>query len=93
MNACPCPKHAVKPPRRARRGVELAKWVLPGALLAIMPKCPACLAAYVAIATGLGLSLPMASFVRTLLVVLCIASLFYLALRSTLRLAARLRAN
>jgi hypothetical protein len=93
MNACPCQQHAVMPPQRGRRGVELAKWLLPGTLLAIMPKCPACLAAYVALATGLGLSLPTASIVQTLLVILCVASLCYLALRRTLRLAALVRAN
>ena len=68
-----------------RRGTEAASWLLPSSLLILMPKCPLCLAAYVAAATGLGLSVPAAAGLRTALIVLCIASLAFLAARLLLR--------
>ena len=64
-----------------RRCRKVAAWVLPGALLALMPKCPACVAAYVALWTGLGLSLSAAFYLRSSLLVLCVASLLYLVLQ------------
>lgn len=59
----------------------LMRWALPGVVLVLMPKCPACLAAYVALASGIGLSLPVAAFVRMALVVTCVASLAFLTMR------------
>jgi hypothetical protein len=72
-----------------RRCAAGAGWVVPGAVLALMPKCPACVAAYVAVATGFGMSVSAASYLRTFALALSFAALLYLAARTVLRKAAR----
>lgn len=67
------------------RGAEVAGWVIPGTVLALLPKCPACVAAYVALATGVGVSFSTAAYIRTSLVILCVSVLVLVALRRALR--------
>jgi hypothetical protein len=54
-----------------RRVREMFAWALPSALLLLVPKCPACLAAYVTLWTGLGLSFVAAAWLRGTLLFLC----------------------
>jgi len=61
----------------APRVREILAWALPSAVLVVMPKCPACLAAYVALLTGFGLSFSTAAYLRWGLLVLCISSLLF----------------
>ena len=43
------------------RWLGVARWLAPTVTLALLPKCPACLAAYIAIGTGVSVSLPVAA--------------------------------
>jgi hypothetical protein len=73
----------------ARRSSEIAGWVVPGIVLALLPKCPVCVAAYVAAWTGLGLSLATATYLRWLLVVVCVGSLLWMCTKFILTLKNR----
>jgi hypothetical protein len=70
----------------ARRSRAIAGWVVPGAVLALLPKCPACVAAYVAVATGVSIPFATASHLRILIILLCTAALLLAGLRPVLRL-------
>jgi hypothetical protein len=71
------------PPQKTwlRRVREAAGWIIPSAVLVLMPKCPICLAAYVALGTGLSLSFASAHLLMRVLTVLCIGTLALYAVR------------
>ena len=82
MNSPHCCQRKLHPCRDARqqrtwlpRVREVAGWILPGALLALMPKCPMCLVAYVALCSGLTLSVSSAHILMRTLTALCIGTL------------------
>ena len=64
----------------ARRGGEVAGWVGPGLMLALLPKCPACVAGYVALA-GVGISISTATYLRWLWLIASLVFLLYFATR------------
>ena len=78
----PCCHHVRLPNKRA---AGLVGWIMPSVLLVLMPKCPACFAAYIALVSGVGLSLPVAAGLRFALITLCGLSLFFLIGRKCLR--------
>ncbi len=88
MNAdCCCRRTAARqtgprPSTPLQRLSHAAKWALPGAILIMMPKCPMCLVAYVALFTGMGISLSTAAHLRILMLVLCLISFLFLAAKS-----------
>src|SRR5215475_3628387 len=88
MSACCNAVSDRKSPTWVRRTREVFAWVLPSATLVLMPKCPACLAAYVALWTGLGLSLTTATYLRWAMLLLCVASLLFLIVKRLGRVTA-----
>jgi membrane protein implicated in regulation of membrane protease activity len=81
MSACCCNQNERKPMSMLRRSGEVAAWAIPTAVLALMPKCPICLAAYVALWTGIGLTLSTATYLRTALLAVCVLSLLPLVVK------------
>ena len=104
---CPCRRIAASPPAAAapiargragerpvtRRTRGAAAWALPSVALALVPKCPMCVAAYLAIGGGLGVSLTTAAHLRTALVWLCWSTLALLAARLVARVRTRHRSR
>lgn len=83
----PSPTGITSPTWFRRVGLVL-HWGLTLSVLALIPKCPACVAGYVLLFTGIGLSFAVATAVRWTLILLSLASLAYLSLRA-LRLRGR----
>ena len=89
MSACCAAASDRKTPTWVRRVREIVAWVLPSAILVLAPKCPACLVAYIAIATGIGVSFSAAAQLQFAIAAICAISLTYTATRTLLRLAHR----
>ena len=96
---CVCGRNAASPTafrrerRLARQTRGVAAWALPSIALALVPKCPLCIAAYLAIGGGLGMSLTSATHLRTALVWLCWSVLGLLAVRMMMRFIHRTRTS
>jgi hypothetical protein len=58
----------------ARRRAGFAASILPGTALVLLPKCPLCLAAWLGVVTGVGVSAAAAVYLRGAIVILCVAS-------------------
>jgi len=73
---------------RSRGWRAIAGWILPAGGLMLLPKCPACLAADIAIFSGVGISVSTASYLRTFFLTLCVVSITRFAARRGWRLFA-----
>lgn len=69
-------------PSRIRMTMRCAaaslKWLVPSAVMVFMPKCPACVAGYIALFTGIGITLPLATKLHVGVLAACIIILFAL---------------
>lgn len=74
-------------PKRVRRRLDVAGYVVPSAILVLLPKCPACIAAYLAMGAGIGVTLSTAATLRAILLILCVASLAFVTARTIRRRA------
>ncbi len=88
MSACCGAASDRKTPTWVRRVRELLAWACPSAILVLVPKCPACLAAYVMLWTGLGLSFSTATYLRWVLLSVSAASLLFLIVKRLDRIGA-----
>ena len=91
MHVCDCnPLRSSDAPRRShgllRRVFGVIEWIAPATALVLIPKCPMCVAAYVAVGTGVGISFSTAAYLRIGLIGACVTALLYLATRKILTL-------
>lgn len=63
------------PHRLARRFSGITASILPAAVLALLPKCPVCLAAWLTVATGFSFSAAGAAWMRAGILLLSVAVL------------------
>src|ERR1700740_3704965 len=88
MKTCDCGSRqttaggAPAPPYR--RFLNFVGWIVPTAILALIPKCPACVAGYAVIGTSVGFSLSGFAQLRLAIIILCLVSLSYVGTRSVL---------
>lgn len=68
-----------------RRIGEAAEWLLPGTALALLPKCPLCVAAYVALGTGFMMTPASAHLLLRTVTVLCIGALAFCLTRRMMK--------
>jgi hypothetical protein len=64
--------------------------IFPSAILVLLPKCPACIAAYVAMGTGVGLSFTTATYLRLGIETACVLAIGYFGARYARRLVRRI---
>jgi hypothetical protein len=85
LGECCCHDRAPRPSPRSGRGWELAVSAFSLGVWTFMPKCPLCVAAHVALWTGLGLSLAAATYLRWSLLGFCAVLLCCVVWRRTKR--------
>jgi hypothetical protein len=70
-----------KPRERRLSARGAARWGLPSLILALMPKCPMCVVAYIALVTGVEVSVGAVGLMRLGMVMLCVGVLGFLSAR------------
>jgi hypothetical protein len=94
MKTCDCESRqttaggAPAPPYR--RLLNFVGWIVPTAILALIPKCPACVAGYAVIGTSVGFSLSGFAHLRLEIIILCLVPLSYVGTRSVLYVVTRI---
>src|SRR5260221_2998287 len=78
MSACCAAASDRLTPSWVQRVREILAWLVRSDILVLVPKCPGCLAAHVALWTGLGLSLSTATYLRWALLLVGVAALLFL---------------
>jgi len=78
--------------RATRTKQGFAASLVPGGALLLLPKCPACLAGYIALGTGIGVSVATAAYLREALVMLFFGIIGYFAVSGGRALTKRFRA-
>jgi len=81
LESSPKPGDGHRPTGFLRRVWQSIQWLFPAAVLALMPKCPFCVMAYVALFTGIGISVSTARWIQIMMVMVCVSSLGYLVAR------------
>jgi hypothetical protein len=66
---------------------RIAGGIASSLLLALLPKCPVCIATYIAMLTGLGVSMATAAVIKTSLATVCVLALLWLSTSTLLGLA------
>ncbi len=74
-------------PSRTRRSLDVAGYVVPSAIMVLLPKCPACIVAYLAMGAGIGVTMTTAATLRVILLSLCVACLAVVTARLVRRRA------
>lgn len=77
--------------RLAHRSSRAAGWALPSLGLALVPKCPMCIATWLALGGTFGISFTAAAYLRTGFVWLCWGLLALIAVRLLVRFSSRTR--
>ena len=81
LDSAPNPSDSKRPTGLLRRAWRSIQWLFPATLLVLMPKCPLCVMAYLALFTGIGVTVSTARWIQILMLVFCLTSLAYLAVR------------
>ncbi|HVY76065.1 MAG TPA: hypothetical protein VG890_14625 [Puia sp.] len=71
---------------RRRNMLTLVRMAVSGFIFLLIPKCPVCLAAWIALGTGIGIPLTAAAWIRWMLIVLSATAFAYLLFVQILRI-------